>query len=168
MHYFSVCSGSYVLSNSNPSLLTSTKTNISCSRQWSGYNFSLHDTVLSTLHSEVRGLASGLTDWRWSTQSQSSAWYTGMSNVFLCFVVLSFKVAGKSGWWSETIVMSFVSSLFSSIALPRGEKNILTTYRSHWSASLPLPASFLRKSLQSATSLEMASGRILIRPDFWL
>jgi hypothetical protein len=113
MHYFSVCSGYYVPSTSNPSLLTSSKTNITCSRQWSGYNFSLHDTVLSTLRPEVKDLADGLTDRRWPTQSASSAWYTGMSNVFLCCVVLSFTVAGKSGWWSETIVMSFVSSSFT-------------------------------------------------------
>jgi len=109
MHYFSVCSGYYVPSSSNPSLLTSSKTNITCSRQSSGYNFSLQDTVLSTLRSEVKDLADGLTDRRWTTQSASSAWYTGISHVFLCVVVLSFTVAGKGGWWRETIVMSFIS-----------------------------------------------------------
>jgi hypothetical protein len=49
MHYFSVCSGYYIPSGLNTSLLTSSTTNVICVRQWSGYNFSLQDTIYSNI-----------------------------------------------------------------------------------------------------------------------
>jgi hypothetical protein len=110
MHFYYVCSGHYVTSSSNHSLITWSRTNVTCSRQPSGYNFSLQDTVMSALFPELKSLADGLTDRRWKTQSASNAWYTGISNVFLCVVVLSITLAGKAGirGWFETVVMSFV------------------------------------------------------------
>jgi hypothetical protein len=118
MHYFSVCSGYYIPSSSNHSVLSSSTTNITCVRRYSGYNFSLHDTVASTLPSEVISLAEKMTAQRWSTMTAINAWYTGVSNVFLSFVALSFTLwRGREGW-SETIIMSLVRPSSHSPPLP--------------------------------------------------
>jgi len=77
-------------------------------RKYSGYSFSLHDTIASTLPSEVIRLAEQMTAQRCSTMTAISAWYTGVSNVFLSFVALSFALWRGRGWWSETIIMSLV------------------------------------------------------------
>jgi hypothetical protein len=87
-------------------------------RRYSGYSFSLHDTIASTLPSEVISLAQKMTAQRWSTMTAISAWYTGVSNVFLSFVALSFALWRGRAWWNETIIMSLVRPSSPSPPLP--------------------------------------------------
>ncbi|PMD57410.1 uncharacterized protein K444DRAFT_665763 [Hyaloscypha bicolor E] len=145
MHYFSVCSGYYIPSSSNPSVLTSSTTNITCVRRYSGYSFSLHDTITSTLSSEVIGLAEKMTAQRWSTRTAISAWYTGVSNVFLSFVALSFALWCGRAWWSETIIMSLIAWLCFFIGSGIMTHQILSIQRLSGSGvgPNPYPGSFL-------------------------
>ncbi|KAH8773325.1 hypothetical protein BGZ57DRAFT_1005308 [Hyaloscypha finlandica] len=145
MHYFSVCSGYYIPSSSNPPVLSSSTTNITCVRRHSGYSFLLHDTIASTLPSEVIGLAEKMTAQRWSTMTAISAWYTGVSNVFLSFVALSFALWRGRAWWNETIIMSLIAWLCFFIGSGIMTHQILSIHRlsGNGVGPNPYPGSFL-------------------------
>lgn len=102
MHYFTICSGFWAPSTSNPSLLTDNKINITCTRQISGYVFSLSSILTKELKPGVQKLAAEVAAnfGDQNTSTWSSLWYAGIVNGFFALVVLPYLFRGKRGAWS--------------------------------------------------------------------
>ena len=98
MHYYSNCSGFYAPSITNPSILTSTKINVTCTRQVSGYTWNLHAVIHSTLHPSVQEIADTVSTSKYQTSTSSSLWYTGLSNAVITLLELPWNFMGGRPW----------------------------------------------------------------------
>jgi len=140
MSYLSNCSGFFLPSPSNPSLLTSTKINISCTSQPSGYRLRPHDVIEYELLPGVKALAEDVSTKVWDTSSWISLWYTGISNCFVTAVMLPCGFLGTKGrrewvpWWSGwNAFISAVLFLAESACITHSVLSI------HRSSGLPGP-----------------------------
>lgn len=115
MNYLSICSGYFAPSVSDPSLLTSTKLNITCTRQPSGYTFSLAKLLRNELKPSVKSLADqiGVTTKSYDTAPWISFWYAGIVFTFLELLVLPFTIGGKSRIHMYTFILALVSFIIS-------------------------------------------------------
>jgi len=103
IHYFTNCSGFYLPSPTNPSLLTTTKINSTCTRQVSGYTFKLHDAIQSQLLPNVNDLAEYVSTAQHMTSTWSSLWYAGIGNGVIGGFTLPWNFKGKRpglNWWA--------------------------------------------------------------------
>jgi hypothetical protein len=101
MYYFEICSGFWAPSTSNPSLLTDNNINITCTRQVSGYVFSLSSILAMELKPGAQKLAAEVAaNFKdQNTGPWSGLWYTGISNGFLALVALPYIFSGRRGAW---------------------------------------------------------------------
>jgi len=118
VHYFSNCSGFYAPSVDDPSILTSEMIDITCTRQYSGYNFNPHDVVESQLFPSVVEVAHSVSTFQYMTGTWISLWYSGMSNCAITLFTLPWNFWGQRpginrwAWWDSfiTTVMFLASS----------------------------------------------------------
>lgn len=115
MHYFSICSGFWAPSTNNPSLLTSTKINVLCTRQAADYTFSLSQILASELLPHGRNLLADVPTKSYSTSTWSSCWYSGITYCFIACILLPFAFSGKRRRINDKVfVLAQVWSLLSS------------------------------------------------------
>jgi len=113
MHYLSICSGFFQPSTINPALLTSTRVNVSCTRQVSGYTFSLSSILKTQLQLSVQELAAevaaNVKDY--NTSSWVSLWYTGITTCFATILILPFTFSGTRRLNLNAFIVAGVSRL---------------------------------------------------------
>jgi hypothetical protein len=118
MHYLSICSGFWAPSTSDPSLLTSTKIKVVCTRQTSGYTFNLSQILASELLPNVQGLLADVPITSYKTNIWTNCWYTGIGNCVLACLCLPFAFSGKRRCVNEVaLVQAFVCPLLLSHTL---------------------------------------------------
>lgn len=115
MHYLSICSGYFVPSVSDPSLLTSRKVNMTCNRQSSGYTFSLAKLLRNELKPSVKSLADqiGARAKSYDTAPWINLWYAGIVFAFLELLVLPFTFSGERRINMYTFILALVSFIIS-------------------------------------------------------
>jgi hypothetical protein len=123
MHYLSVCEG-YWAPDPTSTGLTSTKVNITCTSQSSGYSFSLVTHVQNELDPTVQRLADEVT----ATSSYRTApwvgfWYVGIVLAFVEILLLPLTFEGTRRINRYTFVLSIVSLIFSILGKPMASIN---------------------------------------------
>jgi hypothetical protein len=114
MHYFSICSGFWAPSTINPSLLTSTKINVLCTRQTSGHTFSLSQILASELLPSVRSLLADVPTKSYNTSPWSNCWYIGIADCFVACMLLPFAFSGKRRCINDKVLVQALVCPFLS------------------------------------------------------
>jgi hypothetical protein len=111
MNFLSNCSGFFVPSAVDPSLLTSTKVNITCTSQSAGYIFYLDDILHGTLNPSVQDLASEMAFnvKNYNTGPWNGLWIAGIINSGLTFIAIPFTFSGTGRLNGYAFLTSWVS-----------------------------------------------------------
>jgi len=137
LHYFSNCSGFFAPSLTNPSILTSKMVNITCHRQFSGYHFSPHDVIQSTLLPGVSGIAETVSTATYQTATWSSLWYAGIGNLAVASFELPWTFTGRRSWLNFWIAWNYFISTVLFLSSSAMVTN--TVIRVHNAKGLPGP-----------------------------
>jgi hypothetical protein len=109
MHYLSVCDGFWAPDPSGAGL-TSTKINITCTAQSSGYSFSVATRVQNDLKLSVQELANAVTaKASYDTSPWVSLWYVGVVIAAVETLLLPFSFKGTRRINMYSFVLSMVS-----------------------------------------------------------
>lgn len=144
IHYLSICSGFYVPSESNPSLLTTSSVNVTCTRQRSGYTFWIADILRAGLKPSVQSLVE-IDHFTIDTRSYNTApwvnlWYAGIVFAFLEFFLLPFTFSGKRRLNMWAFIATLISFLMFDISSGLVTGHVIGMHR-HGLATYP--AAFL-------------------------
>lgn len=109
VHYLSTCRG-YFTVDTGTGLLTSTKTNVTCTDEAFGYVFSLKDTVASQLEASVKGLASDIPSGlpSFDTRPPVALLLVGIILVAFEFILLVLTSRGRFQLNLYTFILSLV------------------------------------------------------------
>lgn len=112
MHYLRNCSGFFAISSRNSSLLTSKKTNITCTTQAAGYTFILNDLLREELNPSVQALANDIPEARYNTRPWYSVWQVGQVTGIMAVFAIPFTWAGIRRSNGYCTLWSFVCRSF--------------------------------------------------------
>jgi hypothetical protein len=128
IHYLSTCSGFFA---ANDEFLTSTKINVTCVKQKSGYVYAISNILRDELHPSVADIADEVTQASYYTAPWIALWYIGIITAIVeMFVFLPLTWYGTRRLNGYSTLVSFVGRLFSTF------KSTTNSYcRSHSCAS---------------------------------
>ena len=114
MHYLRTCSGFYAPSTSNPTLLTSTKTNITCTKQHLGYSLSVYASLQGDLKPSVQGLLQDIPAKSYNTAPWAALWIIGIMATIVLILLLPWTFEGVRRINGYCVLCAFVRLLFLS------------------------------------------------------
>ncbi|KUJ10190.1 uncharacterized protein LY89DRAFT_787811 [Mollisia scopiformis] len=129
IHYLSTCSGSFAI-DPTTNLLTSMKTNITCTNQKSGYVYTLSDILRKELPSSVASLAAEITQVSYYTAPWIALWYIGLITALIEIVILPMTWAGKRRINGYSFLVTFISYISFQISAALTTGHSLGAYHS--------------------------------------
>jgi len=121
MSYLSTCSGYYASSRANPRLLSTSKVNVTCSKQSLGYTFSLSKILQNDIEGSAEGVVreASVKFKDYKTKTWVSLWIVGVITAFVDVLLLPFAWDGTNRLNMYTFLSALIScsSLFISASL---------------------------------------------------